>query len=211
MTVHNAHRSDAVPASSVLSGARDASVALVADEHALLVAIRAGDEGAFEIIFRAHYGALCDFADRYLRSADAAEEIVQDVLWSVWASRASLAITGSLTHYLHGAVRNKALNRLRRVAVEARYAAELGRELPEVPESGTGDECGDDRAALLDGAIARLAQDRRELFLLRWRHQLSYAEIGELTGRSVKAVEIQLYRILKSLREAVGTLPPREP
>jgi RNA polymerase sigma-70 factor (ECF subfamily) len=40
---------------------------------------------------------------------------------------------------------------------------------------------------------------------LRWRDQLSYAEIAEVMGISVKGVENQLARGLKSLRDRLVT------
>jgi len=41
--------------------------------------IRAGDERALELVFRACYASLCEFAVRYVREDALAEEIVQDL------------------------------------------------------------------------------------------------------------------------------------
>ena len=45
------------------------------------------DTAWFEAVFRAHYAKLAIFAFRYVRSREAAEDIVQDLLLAVWSDR----------------------------------------------------------------------------------------------------------------------------
>jgi RNA polymerase sigma-70 factor (ECF subfamily) len=61
-----------------------------------------------------------------------------------------------------------------------------------------------DQAERLARAIAQLPERRREVLLLRWQRGLSYQEIATVTGSTVKAIELQLYRSLRTLRELVG-------
>jgi RNA polymerase sigma-70 factor (ECF subfamily) len=181
-------------------------LALVAGDAELVVCIRAGDHAAFETVFRSYYAPMCEFADRYLQSADAAQEIVQDVLCALWADRARLVVTTTLERYLHGAVRNKALNRLRHALVEERAAVMLAVPVDEAPAESGLDEAGegDERATRLARAIAQLPARRRAVLLLRWQRGLSYQEIASVTGSTVKAVELQLYRTLRTLRQLVA-------
>src|SRR4029077_15923290 len=109
--------------------------------------------------------------------------------------------------YLHAAVRNKALNRLRHAVVEQRAAAGMLSAPIDEPtvESGLDGAAGEEeRAARLARAIAQLPPRRREVLMLRWQRGLSYQEIAAVTGTTVKAVELQLYRTLRALRRLVA-------
>ena len=76
--------------------------------------IRSDNEAAFEALFRALAPGLCVLATRYVGSHQVAEEIVQDLFLQLWTRRSELAVEHSLTAYLFTAVRNRALNQVRR-------------------------------------------------------------------------------------------------
>jgi RNA polymerase sigma-70 factor (ECF subfamily) len=180
-------------------------LALLAGDAALVAQIRSGDHEAYEQVFRAYYPPLRIFAERYLQSTDAAKDLVQDILCALWANRERLVVTTTLERYLHAAVRNGALNRLRHLNVEARATVRLlsdGQRTSLETIDDHDDETAE-RAQRLARAIARLSASRREVLLLRWQRGLSYAEIAALTGMTAKAVEVQLYRTLRTLRRLV--------
>lgn len=56
----------------------------------LIARIRAGDERAFEELFRRYYRELSLYAARIDPSEGSAEEIVQDVFFKVWQRRERL-------------------------------------------------------------------------------------------------------------------------
>jgi RNA polymerase sigma-70 factor (ECF subfamily) len=170
----------------------------------LLARIRAGDDAAFESVFRTHYESLCGFAYRYVRSAEVAEDLVQDVFGALWTGRRGIEIRSSLRAYLYAAVRNRALNSRKHDAVvegwERDEAADDVRDLhPHPPQP---DELLD-RAqieAQLNAALESLPERCALVMRLRWREQMSHAEISEAVGITVKGVEKQLSRGLRALR-----------
>ena len=174
-----------------------------------LAAIRAGDETAFEAVFRDHYEGLCTFASRMVGSDEAAEEIVQTVMLRFWEQRETIQVSGTLAGYLYGAVRNSALMHLRRKRLERRWQEEaaaegatpLMGERPPQPEEWT--RLAELTAAIQD-AIQQLPPRCREAFLLRREHRLSYAEIAQIMSISPKTVEVQIGAALKALREQLG-------
>src|SRR5438477_12354737 len=89
--------------------------------HDLVARIRAGDEAAFEAMFRAYYDPLCRYVAAYLGSRDAAEDAVQGVFARLWEDRAHWAV-GEVRHYLYAAVRRRAISQIRRMAVQRRAA-----------------------------------------------------------------------------------------
>jgi RNA polymerase sigma-70 factor (ECF subfamily) len=94
--------------------------------------IRAGDEAAFEALFRALAPGLCALITRYVQSRAVAEELVQELFLDLWLRRAQLQIDQALTAYLMTAARHRALNWLKR-ALEA--GAPLG-AVQDDPELG---------------------------------------------------------------------------
>ncbi|MES1250253.1 MAG: sigma factor, partial [Chitinophaga rupis] len=61
------------------------------DYKAFFEAIAAGDEAAFEALFRQCRGRVYTLAFKWTKSGFAAEEITQDVFISIWTGRAHLA------------------------------------------------------------------------------------------------------------------------
>ncbi len=187
-------------------------LALVGDDEQMLVArVRAGDAEAFEGLFRAYYGPLASFAYSYTQSREMAEEIVQDVLLSVWEQRETWDVTQRVRAYLYAGVRNQALNRIRhqRVAerVESRLRAaavdaesELAAALPPADAAMHEAELQDAIRRAVDALPARC----RQAFVLNRQHGMSHAEIAELMGTTVRTVEAQVYKARQLLRVALA-------
>jgi RNA polymerase sigma-70 factor, ECF subfamily len=174
--------------------------------------VRAGDPAAFEAMFRAFYSQLAAFAYRYMRSRDGAQEIVHDVLARIWERRGRLEVRDQLRTYLYTAVRNEALNRIRHDVVERRWRDRVLAQHREEPSSSANDAEANlaqaELAAALERTLERLPDRCRLAVTLRWRHQLSYAEVAETMGISVKTVEVYVHRGLAALRAAHETLKP---
>ena len=83
------------------------------DDRELLQKVRAGDEGAYDAVFREWYPALVRVAASLVRDQDAAEEVAQDVMHELWRRRQVLDDGLSIRAYLLRSVRNRALNHLR--------------------------------------------------------------------------------------------------
>jgi RNA polymerase sigma-19 factor, ECF subfamily len=170
--------------------------------------IREGDERALEVVFRAHFAGMAAFVDRYVRSPDMAEELVQDIFLKIWAKRARLAEIESLKTYLYRAARNQALNHLRRLKLERRWQEEqaAGGE-PVTAFAADDDASGQELAEKVQIAINRLPPRCREIFLLSRDGGLTYNEIARTLEISVKTVETQMGRALKALRGSLGSSP----
>lgn len=165
--------------------------------------IAAGDSAAFEALFHAFYDRLCEYAESYVRSQHAAEELVDDVFLALWSGRERLRIEGSVASYLYIAVRNRALNRLRRNERELRFVERRELEIRaslEHQRSETEDWVrSEELFALAQQAIDALPERSRETYLLYYQHGMSYAQIAEVMGVSVRTVENQLARSVKRL------------
>jgi RNA polymerase sigma-70 factor (ECF subfamily) len=173
-----------------------------------LARMRDGDMAAFEALYRKFVPRLCTFAGSYVKDRDVAEEVVQDVMCTMWERRTDVARSGTLRAYLFASVRYRVLDHVRNTKTRLAIMDGAGDDLPgpaSFPAPSTPVEVAE-LAAHLSRAIMKLPRTRRRVLLLRWEDGLSYAEIAQVVGSSVKAVENQLNRTLKQLREALGPL-----
>jgi RNA polymerase sigma-70 factor (ECF subfamily) len=167
------------------------------------------DPSAFDEISRRHGTRLKTVAERVVRCSETAAEVVQDVLLRVWRDRASIEIRGHLGGYLARAVRNRALDLHKRHRLESRWleretaaVGQVERERIQAPLLGAPEDR-EDREERLALAVDRLPGKRREVILLRWRDDLSYADIARRLGISAKTVETQINRGLRALRASL--------
>jgi RNA polymerase sigma-70 factor (ECF subfamily) len=179
-------------------------VSIPVSDSELVRRIRAGDERALEAVFRAHYAGMASFVQRFVRSPDVAEELVQDLFLKLWAKREQLSEIETFRTYLFRAARNHALNYLRRQKLERRWQEEHVDD-EEAASTPLADEDASEHevAAAVREAIDRLPPRCREVFLLSRDGGLTYAEIARTLDISVKTVETQMGRALKSLRGAL--------
>lgn len=177
----------------------DTHFGLHLESNDLFERLRQGDETAFDELFRAWYPSLVRSAESIVRSRAVAEEIVQDVLLELWRRRESLARDTSPQAYLFQSTRNRALNHVRHERVERRGKPILT-ETADVEASAPAELVEEEIAVALRAAVSELPERCREVFELSRTHGLKYSEIATVLGISVKTVEAQMGKALRSLR-----------
>jgi RNA polymerase sigma-70 factor (ECF subfamily) len=178
-----------------------------ASERDLQERIRAGDEGAFDVIFRSNYPHLVRMAESVVREPALAEEIAQDVMLELWRRRESLDVEQTFRAYLIRATRNRALNHIRHQRIVAREAAYAALESPSSP-SAEQELLGVELERAVREAIDGLSDDCREVFQLSRESGLKYAEIATTLGISIKTVEKRMGQALTELRDRLAAWLP---
>ena len=177
---------------------------LDAPSPALVRRVRAGDRDAFERLFRSLHAPLVRYAATL--APDGGEDAVQDAFVALWRRRATLDPDRSVRALLYTAVRNALFNRSR----DARRRDELHGTMPDPARPDTPDDAA--QAALLGervrGWLAALPDRQREAFSLSRFDGLSYAEIADVMGCSVKTVENHVGRALRTLRDRLRAVAP---
>ncbi len=173
----------------------------------MLEGLRTGAPAAFDSIFRAHYAQLVAAAQWLLSSRAAAEDIAQDVMLELWRRRENIVLETSLRAYLVRAARNKALNHIRheRVVRSASPEYEGPTSAPHADRALAEEELD----AAVRQAVRELPERCREAFQLSRVQGLSYAEIAQVLGVSVKTVEAHMGKALRLLRERLAPWLPR--
>lgn len=163
-----------------------------------------GEAEAFEEIYRYYYPRLGQFALRYVHSKQVAEDVVHQVFFAVWKNRTRLEPKGTLRSYLYTAVRNQALKYLDKE--NNRQHVELGGH----PELQTWEVNREEHieykefSRAVQAAVGQLPERRRHIFLMHREDGLTYREIAEVLGISVKTVETQMRRSLKFLQHKLS-------
>ncbi|NQV02098.1 MAG: RNA polymerase sigma-70 factor [Bacteroidia bacterium] len=162
----------------------------------------------FELLFNTWYSKLCSYANGFLKDLDASEEIVQEVMLKIWINRARLEITSSIQSYLFRAVRNGCLNLLKHVNIREEYKSFKEREDSTLQRSHEEEMMVSELESKIREAIDRLPMERRRVFIMSRYDGMTYNEIAENLGISVKTVENQMSKALKFLREELAEYLP---
>jgi len=166
------------------------------------------DKADFEKLFKLHYSHLCAYANTFLKDQMASEEVVQEVMFKIWVNRESLDIKTSMQSYLFRAVRNGCLNVLKHVDIREEFKA-YNEAIRNEPQRSQEEEVIISELELkIRQAIDQLPMERKKVFILSRYEGLSYSEIANELGISVKTVENQVGKALKFLREELADYLP---
>lgn len=170
--------------------------------------LKRGSERAFETIFRTHYVALCTYANSMLQDTVEAEEVVQASFLALWEAKQELDIHTSLKAYLYRMVHNRCLNKIKHVKIMEVHADEV-RYLSNDSLNYTDEEIiGSELKHRIAAAIELLPSQCKVVFKLSRNEGLTYAEIAQKLGVSTKAVDKQIVRALRILREELKDYIP---
>jgi RNA polymerase sigma-70 factor (ECF subfamily) len=186
-----------------------------ADDARWIALTVAGDQKAFAEMFRAYAEQLATYAYSIVDSLELAEEIVQDLFFSIWQRREQWVVQGTLKQYLYGSVRNRAFDVLKHRCTERRFHARA--EAEAVASSAVVSQKHgpltllehEELASRLQDAVSALPEQQRTIIRLRWFAHLTHAEIARVLGISVKTSENHANRALQRLRQLLDVLRER--
>jgi len=173
----------------------------------LVASLRDGNTQALKEIFVCHHTKLCTIAYRILRDQEAAKDVVQQVFLKIWEKRNTLTITTSVEAYLKRAVFNTSLN-----VYEQRKRIQHSTDVSDYIQS-VGDDVSELQAyheleSRAQTAIEKLPPRTRAVFTLIRSEEMSYKEVAESLNISTKAVEKEMMKALRLLREMLQEYLP---
>ena len=165
----------------------------------ILQQLQTDDQAILKSLFQLHYPSVCRSIQRLVRDKATTEDLAQDVFIKFWEKRKQLNITSSVAAYLHRMGTNEAISYLRRKKIF---------ESEEVLEQNITNEHDSAEAQLLQSelqknvtaAINSLPPKCRAIFQLSRFEELTYREIAEQLGISIKTVENQMGKALRVMR-----------
>ncbi len=181
----------------------------------LMLDFQRGNRASFENLMRKYYKRIFNFALRFLRNREAAEDLAQEVFIRVYQSAHTYQPKAGFRTWIYTIAKNLVLNELKK---KGRFAVSLDEPM-ETEEGETFRQLEDPHAAhpLERLALAERAQKVREaidglppqqrMVVVFYRFErLSYEEIAETLGLSVSAVKSLLSRARENLRTRLAKL-----
>lgn len=153
----------------------------------------------FEKLFREHYEPLANYAYSILKNKEDAEDIVQDVFVKVWQNTAQVIETPQVKFYLLTAIRNNAISLLRKQAGK-RHVEPLEEHLP-ADNGMPAHEPEQDIASMVEKALALLPPQCAVIFKMSRFGKMTYQQIADELGLSIKTVENQVGKALRIMRD----------
>jgi RNA polymerase sigma-70 factor (ECF subfamily) len=206
------------------------------DDRALVERIAMGDELAFAAAYDRHANLLFGSLVRFLGDREAAAEVSQDAFMALWRRAGQFdAAAGSLSSWLLGIARNRAIDRYRAegrrpnarsIPLSMLAADEHGERSSrggpdEVPawRVTDGDQLGAvppdpgseaDRhwlQAVVRTVVSELPEVERSVVLLAYSAGLSQSEIADHIGAPIGTVKSRTRRAFARLRSSLGNVP----
>lgn len=169
----------------------------------LLTQLRDGNEAALAEIYSRYWNKLFVVAQNRLNDEAEAEEVVQDVLFSLWKRRAELQIKYTLNTYLSVAVKYQIINRQSRVYQRSNNLEFLSDVHDQGAETTRLWFEGKELEAQLSLAINKLPQKCRMVFLKSREEGKTNAKIAEELEISKKTVEAHITYALNALKSSL--------
>lgn len=163
---------------------------------------QSGDEEAFGALYRAHVGRIHALCLRLAGDTRAAADLTQDVFVRAWEGLPTFRGESAFATWLHRLAVNVFLGQRRAEGrredrvVSAAEPERLERAATAPPHRG-----GD--ALDLEGAIARLPEGARLVFVLHDVEGYQHDEIARMAGIAPGTSKAQLFRARRLLREAL--------
>lgn len=163
------------------------------------------DYAAFERIFHSCYHFLCSYSRQLVVCPHLAEEIVDDVLCSLWCNRARIRINTSFRAYLIRCIRNRSLDCLRKRKGIRIYMLEHAQTIECKQSIAHESLILEELRRQIEGVVQRLPAQCQTIFRMSREDDLSYKEIALRLKISVKTVDTQICRALKQIRQTITT------
>lgn len=170
----------------------------------ILKKIKEGDIKAFEQLFRAYHAPLCLYAISITGRKEVAEEIIQELFYTLWKEKERLNILRSIKSYLYGAVRNQSLQYCEYNLVRERYNEKVLSRAKDSPAVTPHEELEySELKGIIDRTLARLPDRRRQIFAMHRMEGLKYKEIADRLSLSVKTIEAEMTKTYQLLRKEI--------
>jgi len=183
-----------------------------------MLAFKAGDARAFEVLVRRHRGPVFNFILRFTGNRARAEDLLQEAWLKVVRSAGEYEPKARFTTWVYTIARNLCVDSARKESYRQAESLDApvdahepnGRALGEtLPDDGQSPERGAHNTRLrplLERALMALPEEQREVFILREYSGVAFKDIAAVTGTSENTVKSRMRYALEGLRKRLQEL-----
>ena len=170
----------------------------------LLIKLREGEESAFIEIYNQYRSKVYAYAYQLSKSNVTAEETVQEVFIKIWHKREQLNTELSFPAYIKKITLNHVLNHLKKIARERVLQEEVFNAI-ETSSNKTEDRILEkELRKIYEEAIERLPQQKKLIYQMSRKDELSHDEIARQLNISKNTVKNHMVEATRSIREYVS-------
>jgi RNA polymerase sigma-70 factor (family 1) len=175
-------------------------------DHELAVLFKAGDHGAFTVIYQRYWKRIYLIAIKRLGDEQDAEEVVQDIFLNLWRKRDKFELTTCFQNYFAVAVKFEIFDIMRKRASIAAYGKTQGISYSEADESMLRKMDFLELQEKFQLTIRALPDKCQLVFRLKHEQGYSQKQISNELDISEKTVEAHLSKARKILKATFGSL-----
>lgn len=173
-------------------------------DQELMRIVQAGDFSPASEIYDRYSGRIYNFAFRFLKNAEAAEDATQEVFVKMLRHASQFHGDAKLSTWLFSIAANWCRDYLRKADNKVKESDDVLVSLP-APSETSPDRTLEQREneTLVRRALQALTAEQREAILLSRYQGLSYAEIAQIAGCSEGAVKTRVFRAMETLKKTL--------
>lgn len=185
------------------SNERDREMKHLSDQD-LMSIVQAGDFTPASEIYDRYSSRIYNFAYRFLRNSEAAEDATQEVFVKMLRHASQFHGGAKLSTWLFSITANHCRDYLRKSENKSKEGEDVLATLPAPAELSPERHLQrrEDEKRIQE-ALALLSHDQREAIVLSRYQGLSYAEIAQIAGCSEGAVKTRVFRAMEVLKRAL--------
>jgi RNA polymerase sigma-70 factor (ECF subfamily) len=171
--------------------------------RSLLQQISQGNESALEEFYRAFESRIFAFIQIRLNDFHEAADLLNDVMWEVWRGAGRFEGRSSVSSWVFGIANHKILDRIR---------SKMRHPTEELNETDTYESDIDLEALVgqkqlgehLQHCMEKLSGDQRQVVHLAFFEDLSYREIGEISGSPEGTIKARMFHAKQMLKRCLS-------
>ena len=173
-------------------------------DQELMRIVQGGDFSPASEIYDRYSARIYNFAFRFLKNAEAAEDATQEVFVKMMKHANQFQGDAKLSTWLFSITANWCRDYLRKADNKAKEAEDVLVTLPAPNELGPERTLQQrEDAARIQRALSALTPEQREAILLSRYQGLSYSEIAQIAGCSEGAVKTRVFRAMETLKKVL--------
>ena len=173
-------------------------------DQELMRIVQAGDFSPASEIFDRYSSRIYNFAYRFLKNSEAAEDAMQEVFVKMLKYANQFHGDAKLSTWLFSITANWCRDYLRKADNKAKDSDDVLVTLPAPSEHSPERKLEQrENEKRIQKALSALTPEQREAILLSRYQGLSYAEIAQISGCSEGAVKTRVFRAMETLKKAL--------
>jgi len=172
-------------------------------ESEIIARVLKGDRQAYALLVEEYKGPVFNLAYRMTGTREDADDLTQETFIRAYQNLRRFDQTKKFFTWLYTIGINLIRNHLKKNVRDISHLAAAGSSLEQqqINGEGEGDVLSDDRMIRLEQVIRKLPVDLREAIILKFVQDLTFEEVANVTGNSVSAVKMRIYRGLEKMKQ----------